>query len=424
MAGGGGSGAVAQRKDTGRDSALEREVLLQSVRRALGTIPGAEVPDPTHGHWPRLLSLAQEHRVVTLLNKGLRGTSGIAPPIQGWMDIYCRTSVSHNLSLASELVDVMAAMERADIAAVPFKGPVWARLLYGNLADREIADLDLFVDRPKVDEAARVLRDRGFVSVPTDAVPAADGKDIEFVHGRTGVHLELHWSACEPWLDARLSRLRLWTPRNTASLLDCDVPVPSPENMYFLLAIHGFRDGWESLKWVCDIVKLLQVFPDLDFHAILRVADKASRRRVVLLPLALAQRLFGVEVPPAGAEAIACDPMVSEIATQIERRFYSAETDHVQSGPDTAAGRLYLEWYRVQTCDTAWERLGWHTKFLLKLLEPNQNDLARFSGKLPKGAYWIVRPWRLLRSFGFSGTLRLGRQFLSRCVPQRLRNSS
>jgi hypothetical protein len=416
---------AAERKTTPSGKTVDdRELLLQAMRRALGTAVDAEPSDLTHANWPRLLSLAQEHHVVTLLNKGLQRSEGVPPPVRRWMENYCRTSVSHNLSLASELFDVIDVLEASGIEVAPFKGPAWAKILYGNLADREIADLDLFVDQLELERVAKILRDSGYISVPPDAVVLDTSKDIEFVHVETAIHIEVHWSACEPWLDSRLALLKLWTPQSTTVLLNRNVPVPSPENMLFLLAIHGFRDGWESLKWVCDIAKMLQVFPNLDFAAILRTTDKLSRRRVILVPLALAQRLFNLELPVLAADAIARDGIVSEIAAQIARRFYSAEADHLESGPYTASGRIYLEWYRVQMCDSVWERLGWHTKFLVKLLEPNEHDCAPFGGKLPQGAYWLVRPWRLLRSFGFSGTLRLARQFLSRCIPQGLRNSS
>ena len=55
--------------------------------------------------------------------------------------------IAHNLSLASELAELLELFERSGVNAMPFKGPAWTKALYGNLANRQIRDLDIFVDR-------------------------------------------------------------------------------------------------------------------------------------------------------------------------------------------------------------------------------------------------------------------------------------
>lgn len=401
----------------------ERQLLLRCAGRAMRPADETMRTFPASLDWARLLELAQEHRVVTLLQKGLHNVDGVPEPARLWIQQYCRRSVAHNLALVMEMGAVMDALSDAGVAAIPFKGPVWTKMLYGNLADREIADLDFFVDRADMGRASRVLRDRGYGVPPVGLIDPTAWKDLTFVHPESGIEIELHWAACETSRDARLAALRLWDPAGTASVLDRDFPAPLPENMLFLLAIHGYRDKWRSLKWICDIAALLHAFPHLDWSHVFREAGKVSRRRVILVPLALAERLLGVTLPPAAAEALARDPGVLRIAEQIERRCYRAGAEQMESTSLTARGRMYLEWYRVQACDSAWERLRWHTKLLVKLLEPNDEDRAQLGGRLPRGFSWMARPWRLIKAYGVSGALGMSRQFASRSTPSGTRDS-
>lgn len=410
-------GGAAQRID-------ERQLLLRCVRRALSPADTPINSLPAGLVWPRLQKLAQRHRVVTFLQKGLHGVDGVPEPARLWIQQYCRRSVSHNLALAVEMRALADAFDTAGVTAVPFKGPVWTRMLYGNLADREIADLDFFVDRVNMGRASRVLRDRGYGVPPVGSIDPAAWKDLTFVHPASDIEIELHWAACETSRDERLAALRLWDPAGTVSVLDRGFPVPSPENMLFLLAIHGYRDEWRSLKWICDIAALLHAFPNLDWRQVFREADKVSRRRVILVPLALVQRLLGVILPQAAAEAVARDRGVIPIVEQIEKRCYRAGAERMESTSLTARGRMYLEWYRVQTCDSRRERLRRHTQFLLKLLEPNDEDRAHLRGRLPRGFSWLARPWRLIKTYGLSGALGMSRQFASRGTPETPRDPS
>ena len=356
--------------------------------------------------------------MVPLVNKALRDLDWVPAPVRGRLETSCRTIVAHNLSLALELVGVLQGLEQSAIKAAPFKGPVWTKILYGNLADRQIADLDLFIEKSEVPQASRVLSDRGYAKVePCKGVPLSDTKDVEFFHPKTGIHLELHWSACEAGRDPRLARAKFWIPDSTATLPHCDVPLPSAQNIFFLLAIHGFRHNWESLKWLCDIAAFVQVHKDLDWDGVLFEAAKLSRKRLILLPLALVEQLLQVKLPSPIARAIARDSIVSRIATEIQRRNYTVQADDAVSRSRTALERMYLEWVRVQVRDGVFERLGMHSRFLFGLIKPNEKDRSLFDGKLPEPIYWILRPYRLFRRDGPAKFVGFSRRFATRSAP-------
>src|SRR6202034_2183232 len=139
---------------------------------------------------------------------GLRDVSGVPAPIHERLDTHCRTVVAHNLSLASEVTNLLQIFEERQLTAVPFKGPAWTMAFHGSLALRQIADLDFFIEKHQAGQVFSLLIDRGYVlSEKFKAMSSEeirlDHKDIELIHPEAGISLELHWSACEPWFDQR-----------------------------------------------------------------------------------------------------------------------------------------------------------------------------------------------------------------------------
>jgi hypothetical protein len=376
--------------------------------------------------WPRLIALAHRHDVIPLLNAALRDCASLPAPTRRSLQSDSRTVLAHNLSLAAELIEVLELFGRSGVNALPFKGPAWAQALYGNMAHRQIRDLDIFVDRSEVARACQLLAGRGYIlSKQSQALPAGQCKDVELVHPETGRHLELHWSVCEPWHDKRVSRLKLWNPVSSTVLLNCPIPLPSAEDIFFLLAIHGARHRWESLKWLCDLAALLQVFPALDWGAVLSRAAKMGRRRMVLLPLALVNRLFGAQLPCAMEMAIEGDSAVARLAAEIERRHY-ADGGGDPGLPSRPMARLvYHEGMRIRMRDSVFERLGMLACFLFRQSKPNQNDRVRWSARpLPEPFYWVLRPFRLVRNYGPAIIAKSVRDLLGPAKGRTVRGSS
>jgi hypothetical protein len=396
------TGTHAPALDDARD---EYRALLRCIRHALqlDQAPGA-VP-PAGFAWPRLIALADRHDVIPLLNAALRDSVSVPAQVRPLLGSHCRTVIAHNLSLASELAEVVELFEQSGINAIPFKGPAWTKALYGNLAYRHIRDLDIFVDRSEVAQACGLLAQRGYVPTKKSTVmPIAHCKDIELRHPGRGFHLELHWSVCEPWHDRRVSGLMLWNAASSTILLNRRMPLPSAENIFFLLAIHGARHRWESLKWLCDIAAALHAFPDLDWGIVLSQASAISRRRMVLLPLALVNQLFQVQLPPSVAKAIEQDAAVASLAAYIQRRHYARRAG--DPGRGAAIRRLiYCEGMRIRMRESLFERLCLLAGFLVREIKPNANDREQ-----PLG--WLLRPYRLFRIYGPVTILKFARELM------------
>ncbi len=382
------------------------------MRRALQTSREPLV-FPSEG-WPRLIALAHRHDVLPLLNAALRDSVSVPAPARRRLESHCRTVIAHNLSLASELAELLELFERSGISAVPFKGPAWTQALYGDLAHRQIRDLDIFVEPANAARACDLLSARGYVvTEKSKAKPIAQCKDLQLMHPGTGLHLELHWSACEPWHDKRASRLKLWNPCSTTILLNRPMPLPSAENIFFLLAIHGSRHRWESLKWICDIAVLLQAFPQLDWDVVLAEAGRIARKRMVLVPLALVNQLFDIPLPSSAMKAIEQDAAVFPLAACIQRRHYADQGEDRGSRRGSVAELVYCEGMRIRMRESTFERFYLLAVVFLHQIKPNLNDRVRWPQReLPRPLYWLLRPIRLARIYGPAAIVKFARDLI------------
>jgi hypothetical protein len=192
------------------------------------------------------------------------------------------------------------------------------------------------------------------------------------------------------------------------------MPLPSAENIFFLLAIHGSRHRWESLKWICDIAALLQAFPELNWAAVLAQASKISRRRLILLPLALVNQLFNIELPFVVTRAIQEDAAVFPLARSIQRGHHASGRGDLSPRRRAVAQLIYCEGMRVRMRESMLERFCLLAIVFLRQMEPNVNDRNRLPHrKLPKLLlYWLMRPIRLLRIYGPATIVRFARDLI------------
>src|SRR5215471_15974717 len=112
-------------------------------------------------NWEDLWAQGHLHDVLPLLADSLRSIEGQAPIPHEWRARTQRrfyATLLRNTLLADELARVCAALREAGVAALPVKGVVLAETIYGNLALRPAADLDVLVRPRDLPVAREVLR--------------------------------------------------------------------------------------------------------------------------------------------------------------------------------------------------------------------------------------------------------------------------
>ena len=198
---------------------------------------------------------------------------------------------------------LIGELENSGVRVLALKGLSLSKLLYGDIAEREFGDVDLLVSFQDAAKANAVLDSVGLRrTYPSGLAPGQQaaffryGKAQNFSETGGAVSVDLHWRLVSPWVGSDLMPFEeLWARRQTlereglrpwSTLGDADTLV--------FLALHGFQDGWPSLKQFLDLAVALEVL-DYDWSEVLAIAG--YRRVVVERAIELCVRLLGVPHP-------------------------------------------------------------------------------------------------------------------------------
>jgi hypothetical protein len=367
-----------------------RELLLAIVRDS--TTPGdlRSLADSV-SDWDQLVDLALQHQVLPMLSARLADLGPAMPTgVLARIRLEYDRIVLHNLANAAELIAVLQTFEREGIQAMPFKGVVLAASAYGDLLKRPGGDLDVLVRKRDLASGANVLRERGY---ELETLVLADGRpkdpkvhEYKFRRRSDGRELELRWRLDLNW--GRYTRDLgidwVWPQRATAMLAGAAVPVLNPNVSLLVLCMHGCKHDWSRLIWVCDVAKLIESSPKLDWHAVLEEAKRLGLTRAVGLGALLTRRLLNPSIPTFVLELFERD----ETTRRLADHFAINLIDNPGMGP---SGRVP---HGFQLLDFR-DRL----RLILSLdfLRPNERDRSVID--LPRWLcplYYLLRPLRLM----------------------------
>src|ERR1700674_2020415 len=93
--------------------------------------------------WNRLLHLGEHHGVIPHIYRELRG---LAPQDElGALRRAYEENVRKSLRLSGELIRILRHLQSHGVGALPYKGPVLAQVLYGDVSQRQFSDLDILI---------------------------------------------------------------------------------------------------------------------------------------------------------------------------------------------------------------------------------------------------------------------------------------
>ena len=220
-----------------------------------------------------------------------------------------------------------------------------------------------------------------------DGSPEAENYfEYHFERADDGMVLELRWrlELTQPRYKHDLGMDWVWPRRRTVKLAGADVPNFDAVSSLLMLCMHGSKHVWSRLVWICDVAKLLESEPELDWEFAQREAKRVGLWRCLALGILLAHRLAGAQVPVEVLRSFERDRAASRLADFLQQ--------NVVEKPGTMPhGRVP---YSIQLLDFR-ERV----KVVMSpnFLKPNARDRALV--KLPKALeplYYVIRPFRIL----------------------------
>ena len=355
--------------------------------------------------WAWLIETSLTHGLMPLLYENLRTHCFDLVPaekLDQLKDLFQKNAARTRL-LAGELSRILDAFDAQGIEAMPYKGPAIAVQIYGRLALRQFADLDILVRRRDVWRCQQILIARGYephFKITERQLPAflKLGYVQMFTGDRGQSVVELHWAIASRFFMFQLDTDRFWERLQRSELLDRKILTPLTEDLLLLLCVHGAKDVWERLEWICAVAELL-AHHEIDWATVEKRAKELRVQRIVWLGLFLAHDLFRAPLTDHIMREIEKRPIIESLAIEVEKNV-------LQAKPQTTGLRKRIRFHvRIR------EKLGdrWH--YCVRLLfttTPVDWQVLRLPTSL-SFVYSLLRPFRLAKKYSIDRPKSLSR---------------
>lgn len=282
--------------------------------------------------WEDVIRVATLHRVVPLFLDGLERAAAEHLPdtVQHYMEDVRHRIKIYDALLIQELGRVLDLLREAGIPALTLKGPALAQVAYGSVHLRSYTDLDVLIPPARFAEVEQMLLDNGYV--PFDKVRAITGwkKQLYLTFSRQwpvkrahgAFRLDLHTALMPPGYAYPVSFQTLWE-RSTRVALGYGVEVPrlAPGDALHVLCLHGAKNHWRELAYVCDVSKLVSGVA-LDWGDVVERARDMRGERVLQLGLYLADRVLDAPVPTRVLDALDVSAAFETMARTLETKLH------------------------------------------------------------------------------------------------------
>jgi len=347
--------------------------------------------------WAEFLRLAELHGILPLAARNLTEYSrGLPPEIERSLRSTFDTNLRRSLWFAAELARIMAQFESGQLRTVPYKGPVLAQSLYGDLGLRSFSDLDFLISPVDFERARQALAEIGY-RPSADLTPDVErlwmriGYERSF-DGAAGKNLvELQWALLPYFYGVDLPVDDLLARAGRTVVGGCEVPSLSPEDSLLVLCLHAAKHLWARLIWLSDIGGTLQS-QTIDYALVVSRARALGIARILGVSFWLVKKVLWAELPQSAEEMIAADREAEVLGGEFADRLLRGAAYDFES---TEYFRLILKLR---------ERRGNRWRYLWRLIwTPGAGDVAAV--RLPEALfplYRVVRMGRLMRKLIWS----------------------
>jgi hypothetical protein len=308
----------------------EEALILHSARVVIEPLLAEKIKDLVSKvlDWDHVLGISTRNGVGPLLYRSLKTLApDAAPPhIMERLQRNYYQNVVHNLALDDQLGTLLRGFQAAGIPAIPYKGPTLASSAYGNIALRVFGDLDILIQEKDVQRAADLMISLGYApdsEFTSDQMAAYvhHFNELPFTTPNKAM-VELQWQIVPDHFVFPVEPLCLWEDQPREETDKSGNRIIPPEKLLLMLCVHGAKDSWGRLSWICDIAELLRRPGNLDWGRLLSLAQKTGGLRMLYLGLHLAHELLDAPLPEELLRRIGKDHTVAKTAQIIRERIF------------------------------------------------------------------------------------------------------
>ena len=345
--------------------------------------------------WDYLVQTSASHGLLPLLYTNLKAAAAAVVPqnqLDRLRDLFQKNAIRSAL-FTGELLKILDLFESEQILAMPYKGPAMAASIYGNPALRQFADLDILVRKQDVWRCQELLISMGYephFNITKRELPAflRLGYVQSFSRDNGMSIVELHWGIASRFFMFPLDVNRFLTRLVPMDLMGKRVLTPVPEDLLLILCVHGAKDLWARLEWVCGIAELIRAH-DIDWEMVRQQAKELGAERTLFLGLLLAREFFDSRLPDSLVRSIENQPVVSTLAAEVSQNLLRRNS--------VSAGLRKRILFHVRTKDRPADRLRYCIRLLFTTTPVDWQSLP-----LPASLsflYPLIRPFRLAKKY-------------------------
>jgi hypothetical protein len=216
-------------------------------------------------NWEALAELSDRQRVSPLIYD-LAGGTGILPPsIETRFQQIYYLNARRNTRLLAELNAILSGLTQEGVPALVFKGGALAETVYGNIALRPMADLDILISPGDIHMVPSILGDIGYHAYalePWSGFSLRHRQVLEYhklCDGDPSSNLDLHWGILDIPFYRFIPIGDLVARAISAQLPEGKLSIPSDEDhLLILCAQFALHERYsDNLIRYCDIAALL-----------------------------------------------------------------------------------------------------------------------------------------------------------------------
>jgi hypothetical protein len=269
----------------------------------------------SHGvDWERLLQMAQHHGLVPVLFRRLSAEMD-ASRSAGLESLreQDKANAHRALWLTLELLNIYRHLQARGLEVLPYKGPLLAEALYGNVALRQFSDLDLLVRSDDLTRIKSALAELGYepglrLAKAAERDYLKSGYEYTFDGARGRNLLEIKWQILPRFYSIGFDVNEFFERAVVATIEGQKMRTLCDQDLMLVLCVHAAKHAWKQISWLRDIVQLARSRA-LDWTTLKAEAERLGITRIVAVTFLLAHKLLRAELPAqlrdAAAEALA-----------------------------------------------------------------------------------------------------------------------
>jgi hypothetical protein len=339
--------------------------------------------------WVELARLAEHHSVGPIVYRCLSAFPHAVPgAVLEQLRKKYECNAQKSLRLTHELIRILDCFESRGIPAIPYKGPVLAKAVYGDIALRRFSDLDILIHATDVPGAKAAVHELGYTSTLQlneieQAAHVASGHEWPF-DGPLGRNLlEIQWRVLPRFYTVEFSIESFFQRALRVDLGGSSVRTLAPEDLLLVLCVHTAKHVWSRLSWLCDIAETMRS-QSIDYISAYRTAKRLGIEKIVAVNLLLQTQLLGGPVPEPFRKGTENDPEIDYL-TQAARQVLISSADYSTQSIDYFALMVRLR-----------ERFQDRFRFLLRLIvTPSVGEWSTV--RLPAWLFPLYRGIRVFR---------------------------